>query len=472
VKKKILAVAVTLALPAVANAQTSVTVSGAINLWYEGAGATGASNTAVAGSTVGSFDIKYRDRVQDGNGSNIRFTAVEDVGGGVQGFMQVESAVIANANQRNDAAGTPAAGTTFSPQNAGGWATRNSGVGLRSQTWGELLVGIWDVHYNEQDPVDNQRLKGPAHGTVLGVMNTIGTAGWATGAGSIGALQVGTRYSNVLRYQSPSWGGLNFRLAYARPTDGNVPTTANTITDGTRNTVVSFAPQWSSGPIFVGLSLLRDADIVTTQATIYSGAALTNTANSTAMGSTVGSANAASGAGTNLSTVTSARFSASYAFPFGLRIGYVYDRSRLLLKSSGTNFGDSEFKRSVWSLPFSWNTGAHTIFATYAQASRLNGSIGQPGGADGIQLSNVGVTPSGASAGALPFVMGSETDARFYSLGYQYDLSKRTNLHFNYTQIKNNTLAGYDLFSNQVGMANGNFGADPIVVSIGVRHAF
>jgi predicted porin len=470
--KKILAAAIALAAPAMATAQSSVTISGAINVWYEGAGATGATNTVPStGGTLSSFDVKYRDRIQDGNGSNIRFTAVEDTGGGLQAFMQVESAVINNANTRNDAAGNASQAVT-STQTAGGWATRNSGVGLRSQTWGEVLLGIWDVHYNEQDPVDNQRLRGPAHGTVLGVMNTIGSAGWATGTGSIGGLQIGTRYSNVLRYQSPSWGGLNFRLAYARPTDGNVPTTGNSVTDGTRNRVISFAPQWSSGPVFVGFSLLRDADIVTTQATIYSGASLTNTASGAAMGSTVGSANAASGAGTNLSTVTSARFSAGYAFPFGLRIGYVYDRSRLLLKSSGTSFGGSEFKRSVWSLPFSWSTGAHTIFATYAQASRLNGSIGQPGGADGIQLSNVGVTPSGASADALPLVMGSETDARFYSLGYQYDFSKRTTLHLNYTQIKNNTLAGYDVFSNQVGMANGNFGADPIVVSIGVRHAF
>src|SRR5205085_11687307 len=92
--KRMLATLVALALPAVASAQSSVTVSGAINIWYELAAATGASNVVTPGSAVSTFDVPKRDRVQDGNGSNIRFTAIEDLGGGLQGFMQVESAVI------------------------------------------------------------------------------------------------------------------------------------------------------------------------------------------------------------------------------------------------------------------------------------------------------------------------------------------------------------------------------------------
>src|SRR5690242_14036385 len=130
-KKALAGVAAALALPGAAIAQSSVTISGAINVWYEGSGATGASNIAGAGSGVTSYDIRYKDRVQDGNGSNIRFSAVEDIGGGLQGFMQVESAVINDANTRPDAAGAN--------QATGGWGTRNSGVGLRSQTWGEVL---------------------------------------------------------------------------------------------------------------------------------------------------------------------------------------------------------------------------------------------------------------------------------------------------------------------------------------------
>jgi len=468
VHKKILAAALALAAPGAALAQSSVTVSGSIKLWYETALATGASNAVQAGSAVSTFDVPKRDRVQDGNASNIRFTAVEDIAGGVQGFMQVESAVLSQANTRNDAAGGGTAVSTL--QSAGGWATRNSGVGLRSQTWGEVLIGIWDVHYHEQDAVDYQQIKGPSHSSVLGVMNTIGAPGWASGAGSIGSLQIGARYSNVIRYQSPSWSGANFRLAYARPSDGAVPSQTNTVVDGSKNRVLNAAAQWNYGPITVGASGLRDADVVMTQATLYSGATLTDPSGAP-LAATVGSANSGA-AGTNLGTVTSARFSAAYLFPFGLRIGYVYDRSKLLIRSSGAAFGDSEFKRSVWALPFSYSSGAHTLFVTYAQASRLDGKIGQPGGAESVPLGNLGVTPSAAAAGSVPLVMGSETGARFYSIGYQYDLSKRTNVHVNFSQIKNEKLAGYDFYANGVGMGNGNFGADPTVISLGLRHAF
>src|SRR5688572_27246590 len=102
-------------------------------------------------------------RVQDGAGSNIRFTAVEDIGGGMQGFAQVESAVINNSDTRNNAVGAGAV--------TGGWGNRNSGVGLRGSSWGEFLIGVWDMHYNEQYAADNQLLKGPSHSSVLGLMN-------------------------------------------------------------------------------------------------------------------------------------------------------------------------------------------------------------------------------------------------------------------------------------------------------------
>src|SRR3954471_15624113 len=216
-QKKLLAVAVAgaLAAPVAAMAQSSVTVSGAINVWYETAGASGATNTVPAtGGTVSTFDVKNRDRMQDGNGSNIRFTAVEDIGGGMQGFMQVESAVINNANTRNDAAGNPSQVPT-STQNAGGWATRNSGVGLRGQSWGEVLIGVWDIHYNEQDAADSQRLRGASQATSLALLNSFS---------GFGGVAVGARYSNVIRYQSPNWAGFNFKLAYVRPTDNAVPT--------------------------------------------------------------------------------------------------------------------------------------------------------------------------------------------------------------------------------------------------------
>src|SRR5260221_2527404 len=111
-QKKLLAVAVAgaLAVPGVAMAQ-SVTVSGALNLWMESAGASGATQSqAVSGASPTTFDVKSRSRIQDGNGSNVRFTAVEDLGGGMQAVGHGEAAAFNNADTRQNALGnaTPA----------------------------------------------------------------------------------------------------------------------------------------------------------------------------------------------------------------------------------------------------------------------------------------------------------------------------------------------------------------------------
>jgi predicted porin len=273
-QKNLLAVAVAAALaaPSVAMAQSSVTISGALNLWVESAGATG--STAPATATATTFDVKSRTRMQDGAGSNIRFTAVEDLGGGIAGFGQVESAVFNNADTRATNLGTAGA--------VGGWGTRNSGVGLRGSAWGEILLGA------------------------------------------------------------------------------------------------------------------------------------------------------------------------------------IYDRSKWEAIGNTTAALSSELKRDVWSVPLSYAIGPHTVFGTFAKANKLKGNIG------GTDISNITVTP----VGGVGQNMGSSTGAKFFSAGYQFALSKRTNVHVAYSQIKNDALAGYDFFSNTVGMANGNYGSDPKSINLGVRHTF
>jgi predicted porin len=468
-QKKLLAVAVLGALAAPTAAMAQVTVSGAINMWYEQAGATGATNVVPAGVTSPStYDVKSRDRMQDGAGSNIRFTAVEDIGSNMQGFMQVESGVMNNANTRPDAVGNGAA--------PGGWANRNSGVGLRGASWGEFLIGVWDIHYNESYAVDNQLLKGPSHSSSLGLLGQFGTVGVvgttataaSTPVGTIGALGIGTRYSNVMRYQSPSWGGFTFKVSYARPTDG-VVSTAGTINDGTKNKVISFSPSWSNGPIYVGWSYLKDSDISTTAGTsqvAYNGATVSHVTTSAAPAGFTTTGIAAS-----LWTVTSSRLQGAYTFPFGLKLGLILDSSKLEGKSTtgivtANTQSNTELKRNVWSIPISWNTGAHTIFGTYAVAQKVKGSV------NNADVSNIQVAPAGMAAGTTQDTVGEKSGAKFYSLGYQFDLSKRTNVHVNYSQIKNDNLAGYDFFSNTAGMSNMNYGADPRIISLGLRHAF
>ena len=401
-QKKLLAVAVAGALVApAAFAQTSVTISGALNLWYESAAATGAT----AGSAS---DAKSRDRIVDGAGSNIRFTVVEDIGGGMQAFGQVESAVFNNADTRNNALGAGAV--------TGGWGNRNSGVGLRSNAWGEILMGVWDLHYHEHYAADSHILRGTSNSNSLGLLNTFGGAG----------VTIGARYSNVIRYQSPSWSGFNFRLAYARPTDGVPPNAAGTISDDKKNRVFNFAPSYSAGPLFLGYSYLQDKDLVT--------AAVTTPVAIPAA----------------VAKVTSHRFMGAYTLPMGFKVGFIYDRSKLDVTIPGST---GDLKRDVWVIPVAFVTGPHQIHAQYSKAKAWKGAV----------------TPFSTVIGTTT-VTENDTGARMISVGYQYDLSKRTNLHVTYSQIRNDAAAAYDFFSAPVGSVSP--GADPRVYSIGLRHAF
>jgi predicted porin len=281
------------------------------------------------------------------------------------------------------------------------------------------------------------------------VLNSFGTVGWATGAGSLGGASIGNRFSNVIRYQSPNWAGFNFRASMARPTDGAVPVTTGAVTEGAKNRAFNIVPTYSNGPIYVSWSYLKDKDIIGTGAATYASA-------------TGGPAVAGGAAAAALYTITSSRLHGAYTFPFGLKLGLIVDASKIEAKASG-GIASTELKKTTWSIPVSWSTGPHTIFATYAMASKLKGSI------NGADLSTFSITPAGSTSSQS---LDSHTGAKFFALGYQFDLSKRTTIHLGYAQIKNDSLAGYDFFSNTVSMANGNFGADPRIISLGVRHAF
>jgi len=488
-QKKLLAVAVAAALaaPVGAMAQSSVTISGALNLWYESVEAKGATLSAPRNtgplSNAASFDIKRRDRIQDGAGSNIRFTVVEDLGGGMQAFGQVESAVFNNADTRNNTFNAGAA--------TGGWANRNSGVGLRGQAWGEILLGIWDIHYTESYAVDSQILTGPSHSSSLALLNTFGTPG---NMPSTLNPTIGGRLSNVIRYASPNWGGFMFNAAYSRPSDGLLDTSANSATgpdrpiNGKKARVVNFSPKFVSGPIHVSWSYMQDKD----ETVGNQGAAVAANAGGTggqlvAVNGAFLSCNSPAtpqasfginscGAGTpalvgvpagalgvtdttgalrgSVNQITSNRFQAAYTFPFGLKIGGIYDRSEWKSESNllvgGVQVASSKIKREVWVLPLSYTIGAHSAFFTYAKANKWKGNIGDVDIGDLVD----------------------KTGASFISVGYQFALSKRTNLHLNYSQVRNEDNAGYDFFSNSIGMANGNFGADPKTFSVGLRHTF
>ncbi len=173
--KKLLAVAVAgaLALPGVALAQSSVTISGFLKMGIDNVKL---SNTAKNPSS--------ESRVQD-DSSRIIFNVREDLGGGLAAIAQIDWRV------------TPDTGTDA--------ISGNNHVGLQSKQWGRFFIGRQDVHYfgRESDLTAKGSLKA----------DSISLLAFAGGGGT--AIAGATRTTNIMHYTTPNWGGFSAVVAYS-----------------------------------------------------------------------------------------------------------------------------------------------------------------------------------------------------------------------------------------------------------------
>ncbi|MGH8765012.1 MAG: porin, partial [Burkholderiales bacterium] len=323
--KKVLvaAIAATFAAPA-AFAQSSVTIGGTVNIMWDNVKASGGTIQQSAG--VQSGNMKSEDRVRDGAGSNIRFSVVEDLGGGNSAFVQVESAVISNSDQRADAVGN--AGATSAV-----WGNRNSGIGIRSKTAGRFLIGVWDVHYHEHYSIDPGWLVSNSAGSTLALTQNMGSAF------GIGGQAFGTRYSNTLRWDSPVWSGFSLSVAYARPTDGAAVNSSGTPRDGKLNRVWNIAPRYESGGLSIVYSYLQDKDGVGAMGAMPTGL--------------VGGVTAGGGPGlvaltTAVYKITSSRLGGRYKFANGFGVGLLWDQGKVSAAQDTVAATSSSIKRDVW----------------------------------------------------------------------------------------------------------------------------
>ena len=446
-KVLVAAVAAAFAAPA-AFAQSSVTVGGTVNIIYDTVRSSGNTGGDVQAGTNNS--LKSHDRVRDGNGSNIRFTVIEDLGGGNSAFVQVESAVIGNSDTRPDllnvggASGGGAAGSQV-------WGNRNSGVGIRSKAAGRFLIGVWDVHYHEHYSIDPAWIPGNSAWSTLALTQNMGS-GFNINP------TFGGRLSNVIRWDSPNWSGFSMAITYARPTDAAPPNlpgaVAGDVRDGKKNRNWSFAPRYERGGLTVVYSHMTDKDAVSAGAVSFGGGATTVAAQTAAW------------------KITSNRLGVRYKFAMGLGIGALWDVGKVSNQTvvAGNSVG---VKRTVWAFPISYDSGNHHVMATWARARDWRGQLGGVGLGTvtlaSITAAGIGscTVVSGCAAG-LNF--GSDTGANFFSLGYMYNLSQRTNVSVGYARTRNDALVRYDQFANTTG--NTAVGADPRSFSVGLRHTF
>ncbi len=120
----------------------------------------------------------------------------------------------------------------------------------------------------------------------------------------------------------------------------------------------------------------------------------------------------------------------------------MWSRNKVEAGSNASALG-VDWKQTTWGIGGTYNVTANgKLTAQYYKAKDVTG--------------NVGV---------------SDTGAKFYTLGYEHSLSKRTMLVANYAYLKNDQNAiGYDFGNNSTGLA----GADVKLsaLTFGMRHSF
>lgn len=173
-KPRIAALAFALAVPGVAAAQSSVTITGMLKASFE--------SLKLAG---GAKSPSSESRVAD-DASRIIFSVTEDLGAGLQGIAQVEWRI------------TPDSGTSA--------ASGNTWIGLRSAQWGTFTLGRQDLHYN-LDASENTSKAGSKKAGAVSLLAFSGGGGTAIASNS--------RTPNTLVWDSPRWGLFELRVAYS-----------------------------------------------------------------------------------------------------------------------------------------------------------------------------------------------------------------------------------------------------------------
>ena len=204
-QKKLIALAVAGLFAVPALAQTNVTISGKFVGGYD--------NYSVKDCQVAS-DCRSESRFSD-QSSRVIFNIVEDLGGGLKAWGQLDSRF------QVDTGGSNAAGTNQ-------WASGNTGMGLMHASWGKVTLGRWDVHYDEiWKYIGGNRAGSQQTNLGDGLMSQVATtAGGAPTAQTVG---FASRTANLLMWDSPNWNGFTGRLGYStNPTanEGSGVTTA------------------------------------------------------------------------------------------------------------------------------------------------------------------------------------------------------------------------------------------------------
>lgn len=378
-----LAVAGALALPLAAEAQTAqVTLYGRANVDLEFVKASGPGDTSGSTATV--------TRVAS-NSSRFGLRGTESLGGGLTAFFQVENSVNWDGN-----GGTIAGRETF--------------VGIQG-SYGQLWLGRSLSPYDDTTPI---WASGP-YNYNTGLFNN--SSLWANNSNAIGGEAIAgydDRYSNSIRWNSPTWSGFTAEV--------QVATKENT----GHSWVFSPGVFYNNGPIQAGLTYTRHDKIRCYNAGGTAYAACGN------------------GAFPGFAAKDDA-FTIAGSYDFGVaRVALMWEHLKY-----DTPTGD--LKRDMWGVSGTIPLGGGLVYAYYGRAGDGKG----------------GASDSETRINSL--VHGSDSASSNFEIGYRYDLSKRTSLNAGYVMIRNDSRANYTFNVNGYSVAPGG---DPQGFVLGIIHNF
>jgi predicted porin len=222
-----------------------------------------------------------------------------------------------------------------------------------------------------------------------------------------------TRSNNAVVYNSPNMSGFAVQVAGSTHAGTNAAGTSSAeggqAADGSKGSAWNLTAKYANGPINAGYSYWQN--------------------------------NEEGGNGSAANSMTdqrSNRIWGRYAFPMGLSLGLGWDSSKY---DNDATANTNWVKRNAWQATGQYTMGANAFYLQYAKAGKTSGA----GAAD---------DSSGAKA---------------WMLGYDYALSKRTNVGISYTEVKNENGGTYDFFASPVATP---VGAKSAQWHLGMSHSF
>ena len=509
-QKKLLAVAVLSAFSGLAAAQSAnVTLYGTIVQNVEQVSATGGDGSTAAGTSsartgigggrvsaaanaAGVADQENRFRFNPA-GTNFGIRGTEDLGNGLSAWFQMELA----AQMGN----SPPTGGTLLGTAA---SYRNSAVGLRSNTWGTALFGMWDTPFNTMVNALNVNGRSGAAssnhsanmlgGNVFaqGAVSGQATQAWCAATPSVtvpanpsaaatvvavaGAIvssaaacanfgmNFDRRERSSIQWWSPNWNGFEARVAYNVTADNGGVTASNQSfgRNTLKQSIWDLSASYTNGGLYVGYAYERQNDTLAAGARTFIGAAGGIGAGEGTGAWTMGTAAAATAGNSHMSGSSGVghRLGARYRIGnSGFTVGAMWESLKWGMRYSvdaGAAAANAQLltglSKSAYRLQGNYVTGKHYIGLDYIRANAMTGSI------------------ASATAVAANTFDGSNTGARAWQLGYNYMLSKRTSIGAYYNTIRNETNANYSgiVFG---GMATPP-GGSPKYLGMHVRHSF